>query len=111
MGQANEFVAGIKATVLILTKDAFGNNVSSAGEGLEAYDFTISVSHSNGSVANVINLMNKGWNEFGYLSIEFIAATAGSLLLHVKDRNNTLNGSPLSFKVSPGDLLNHHLVM
>ena len=30
---------------------------------------------------------------------------AGSLLLHVEGENQTLNGSPLPFKVNPGDAL------
>ncbi|CAL5377178.1 unnamed protein product [Camellia sinensis] len=39
-------------------------------------------------------------NIVGYLSFEFTAASAGTLLLHVEDKNQSLNGSPLPFKVN-----------
>ncbi|XP_059632750.1 protein GAMETE EXPRESSED 2 [Cornus florida] len=104
MGLTNEYVAGTNATVLILPKDAFGNNVSSTSEGPRSYNFSVSASNANGSTATVLNVTYKGWSEFGFLSIEFVVATAGSLLLHVKENNQTLNGSPLPFKVNPGTL-------
>lgn len=103
----DEFIAGTKAEVLILPKDAFGNNVTSASEGLRFYNFTLTAFRSNGSNASVLNVTNRGWNHYGYLSIEFIAATAGSLLLHVKVGNQTFQGSPLPFKVYPGDTREH----
>ncbi|KAA8548952.1 hypothetical protein F0562_000636 [Nyssa sinensis] len=103
-GLRNEFVAGTKAAVLLLPKDAFGNNVSSASEGPNSYNFTVSLSNANGSIATLLNFTYMGWDEFGYISIEFIAATVGNLLLHVEEDNQTLTGSPLPFKVNPGAL-------
>ncbi|GMP76486.1 hypothetical protein CsSME_00033135 [Camellia sinensis var. sinensis] len=103
-GEMNEFVAGTKATVLIIPKDAFRNNVSSASEGQSTFNFTVSASYVNGSIASVLNIAFMGWNDVGYLSFEFTAASAGSLLLHVEDKNQSLNGSPLPFKVNPGAL-------
>ncbi|CAL5413093.1 unnamed protein product [Camellia sinensis] len=97
-GEMNEFVAGTKATVLIIPKDAFRNNVSSASEGQSTFNFTVSASYVNGSIASVLNIAFMGWNDVGYLSFEFTAASAGSLLLHVEDKNQSLNGSPLPFK-------------
>lgn len=104
----NEFIAGTRAEVLILPKDAFGNNVSSASEGSKLYNFTLFASTSNGSPASVLNITQKGWNQKGYISIEFIAATAGSLLLHVEIENQTLHGSSLPFLVNPGDPQAHN---
>ncbi|KAL2464204.1 Protein GAMETE EXPRESSED 2 [Forsythia ovata] len=103
-GGEDEFIAGTKAEVLILPKDAFGNNATSASEGLRFFNFTLSASSTNGSNASVLNVTNRGWNQHGYLSIEFIAATSGSLLLHVVVDNQTFQGSPLPFKVYPGEL-------
>ncbi|KAI5648713.1 hypothetical protein M9H77_34718 [Catharanthus roseus] len=90
----DEFIAGTKAIILILPKDAFGNNISSA----------ISASHSNGSVANILIITSKGWNQLGYLSIEFIVPTSGSLLLDVQEQNQTLIRSPLPIELKPGAL-------
>ncbi|KAK3001560.1 hypothetical protein RJ639_021183 [Escallonia herrerae] len=98
VGQANEFVAGTKAAILVLPKDAFGNNVSSTSDGAKVYNFTVSTSYVNGSSESVLNITNKGWNKFGYLSIGIMVATAGDLLLHVEEENQTLSGSPLLFK-------------
>ncbi|CAK9170054.1 unnamed protein product [Ilex paraguariensis] len=110
MGGVNKFVAGTKAAVVILPKDAFGNNISSTNEGSISYNFGLAASFTNGSVASLLNVCNKGWNELGYLSIEFIVATAGSLLLHVEEENQTLSGTPLPFKVNPGALDFSHCV-
>ncbi|KAL1807376.1 hypothetical protein ACET3Z_024366 [Daucus carota] len=103
-GQTNEFVAGTLATILILPKDAFGNNVTASSEGTNVSSYSLSVSFMNGSLAGLLNVTNKGWNEYGYVQIEFIPVTAGSLLLDVKEANQTLIGSPLMFKVIPGML-------
>ncbi|XP_043812254.1 protein GAMETE EXPRESSED 2 isoform X4 [Manihot esculenta] len=104
MGFLNEFEAGERATIFIVPRDAFGNDVSSTGEELNSYNFTVSVLYANGSLANVPNITHVGWNELGIISIEFIAEKAGDLLLHVKGGKQTLNGSPLPLKVNPGPL-------
>ncbi|KAL0376426.1 UNVERIFIED_CONTAM: protein GAMETE EXPRESSED 2 [Sesamum calycinum] len=100
----DEFIAGTEAEVLILPKDAFGNNVSSASEGPIPYNFTLFASTLNGLSANIRNITQKGWNQQGSLCIGFVAATAGRLLLHVQVENQTLDGPPLPFKVNPGKL-------
>ncbi|KAM4116440.1 hypothetical protein ACB094_02G050100 [Castanea mollissima] len=104
MNLINEFEAGTKAIVLILPKDAFGNNISSTSEEPNSHNFTMSALYANGSIASVPNITFMGWNEFGYIVIEFIAVQAGDLLLRVEGDNETLNGSPLPFKVNPGPL-------
>lgn len=101
----NEFTAGTKATVMIPPEDAFGNNVSLASQVQGTFDFTVSATYVNGSIATVLNKTDSGWHEDGYLRIEFIVASAGDLLLFVKEKNQSLNGSPLPFKVNPGALL------
>lgn len=100
MGLAHEFVAGAKATLLILPKDAFGNNVSSTSREPDYHNFTVFASYLNSSIASVPNITYMGWNEFGYVSIEFIVRKSGSLLLNVAGGNKTLNGSPLTFNVN-----------
>ncbi|KAH7842189.1 hypothetical protein Vadar_002493 [Vaccinium darrowii] len=104
MGQMNEFTAGTKATVMIPPKDAFGNNVSLASQEQSTFNFTVSATYVNGSIATVLNVTDNGWHEDGPLLIEFIVASAGELLLFVKEKNQSLNGSPLPFKVNPGAL-------
>ncbi|PIN00557.1 hypothetical protein CDL12_26938 [Handroanthus impetiginosus] len=104
MNRLSNFIAGTKVEVLILPKDAFGNNVSSVSEGPILHNFTLFASTSDGLPANVLNITNKGWNKQGYLGIEFVTATAGSLLLHVEVDNRTLHSSPLLFHVYPGEL-------
>lgn len=98
----------MKATVLILPKDPFGNTISSATEGVkESYNFSLSISHINASVASVLNITDEGWNHLGYLSIEFIVAMSGSFLLNVQEQTETLIGSPLPLEVKPGDTCKH----
>ncbi|GAB2295199.1 hypothetical protein Dimus_029374 [Dionaea muscipula] len=104
MDSVNEFEAGTRALVLILPKDAFGNLVPSTNTELNSYTFPVSASFANGSAATVLSVTSLGWNKFGYLRIEFIAATAGDLLLHIERENQTCRGSPLPFKVRPGSL-------
>lgn len=105
MGGVNEFEAGTKATLLILPKDAFGNNVSSTSKEPNSFNFIVSVCQANGSFINMPNVTNVGWNEAGYIVLEFIASIAGDLSLRIAGGNQTLNGSPLPFKVNPGDFL------
>nr|GMD68540.1 protein GAMETE EXPRESSED 2 [Ipomoea batatas] len=101
----SDFAAGTKAEVVILPKDAFGNNISSADDNtLNSYNFNLSATSVNGSIASFLNVTNKGWNKFGFLGFEFMVATAGSLILHIEVNNQTLKGSPLPFKVFPGAL-------
>ena len=109
MDGVNEFVAGTKATILILPKDAFGNNVSSISKRSESYSFWLSATSLDGSAADVLNITDKGWNQLGYLSIEFVVASSGNLLLHVREKNQTLTGSPLPFKAKTGDFLSINL--
>ncbi|WCJ41413.1 gamete expressed 2 [Euphorbia peplus] len=104
MGALNEFGAGSEAVFLVVPRDAFGNNVSATGEDLSPHNFTLSALYENGSLASVPNISYIGWNGHGFIAIEFIAATAGILLLDVKGGNQTLNGSPLPFEVNPGPL-------
>ncbi|XP_035539142.1 protein GAMETE EXPRESSED 2 isoform X3 [Juglans regia] len=104
MNLMNEFEAGTRAIILILLKDAFGNNISSTGEDPSLYNFTVSSLYVNGSVASVPNISFMGSNELGYIIIEFIVVQAGDLLLRVEGDNETLRGSPLPFKVNPGPL-------
>ncbi|XP_042050502.1 protein GAMETE EXPRESSED 2-like isoform X1 [Salvia splendens] len=101
---ADEFVAGTRAEVFILPRDAFGNEVTSTSEGSRDYTFSLSATTSDGIPTTLLNTSFKGWNEQQYLCLEFIAATAGSLLLHVETENQTLHGSPLPFMVHPGKL-------
>ncbi|XP_047948674.1 protein GAMETE EXPRESSED 2 [Salvia hispanica] len=101
---ADEFVAGTRAEVFILPRDAFGNEVTSTSEGSRDYTFSLSATTSDGIPATLLNTSFKGWNEQQHLCLEFIAATAGSLLLHVETENQTLHGSPLPFMVHPGKL-------
>ncbi|XP_026453766.1 protein GAMETE EXPRESSED 2-like isoform X1 [Papaver somniferum] len=103
-GLVNEFVAGTKASVLILPKDAFGNNISSTVEEPNSYRFVVSAFYVNGTFLSFLNVTYLGWNGFGYVGIEFIASTTGNLLLHIEGENQTLNGCPLPFKVKPGSV-------
>ncbi|GER52166.1 gamete expressed 2 [Striga asiatica] len=101
----DEFLAGTKAEILILPKDAFGNNVSLDGQESEFHhNFTLFALTQNGSSANLVDIAHKGWNKQGFISIEFITITAGSLFLHVEVENQTLHDSPFPFSVIPGSL-------
>ncbi|XP_031396254.1 protein GAMETE EXPRESSED 2 isoform X2 [Punica granatum] len=104
IGLVNEFAAGTKATVRILPKDAFGNNVSSTTEPLDSYNFTVSALLENGSAASLANTTYMGQNEFGYIIIEFVASAAGKFFLQVLGQGANLDGSPLPFQVNPGPL-------
>lgn len=105
MDNINEFVARMKAVILILPKDAFGNNVALKNAELDSFVFNVSESYSNGSAVNALNVTSLGWNDDGYFRIEFIASSAGKLLLHVQRNGQTFRGSPLPFFVSPGPLV------
>ncbi|XP_021770837.1 protein GAMETE EXPRESSED 2-like [Chenopodium quinoa] len=104
MDYVNEFVAGTRAMALILPKDAFGNTIPSTIAELNSFIFNVSESFVNSSAANVLGVTSLGWNDHGYLRIEFIASSAGDLLLQVQRHNQTLRGCPLPFKVHPGPI-------
>ncbi|XP_052620731.1 protein GAMETE EXPRESSED 2 isoform X1 [Lactuca sativa] len=102
-GEGNHFVAGTTAKIMVLPKDAFGNNATRKSEGSNVI-FDIYATTEEGEDATVLDVSQNGWNTFGGLSTNFIAATSGNLLLHVKDKNQHLIGSPLTFMVDPGPL-------
>ncbi|GJY30420.1 protein gamete expressed 2 isoform X1 [Tanacetum coccineum] len=105
MGPMDNFIAGMTATVLILPKDAFSNNVTSESEGQkDFYDFEFSANFDDGSYVDPGKANYKGWNKFGYLAYEFVIVTSGTHLLHVKHKNKSLIGSPLRLEVRPGAL-------
>ncbi|GMJ12238.1 gamete expressed 2 [Hibiscus trionum] len=104
IGFWDEFESGSTAPVLIRPKDAFGNNVTSTDEKPTSYNISVTALHENGSVASLLNVTSMAWNEFGYIIMEFMAVIAGNFLLNIQGANQTLNGSPLPFKVNPGPL-------
>ncbi|XP_068649169.1 protein GAMETE EXPRESSED 2 [Aristolochia californica] len=101
----SEFEAGRKARALVLAKDAFGNNISSTSDDISSFKFmAVYATYVNGSILSELQVTYIGWDEFGYIAVEFLAATAGPFFLHLEGKNQTLNGSPLPFKVTPGPL-------
>ncbi|XP_010027085.2 protein GAMETE EXPRESSED 2 [Eucalyptus grandis] len=104
LGLVHEFAAGTKAALLVLPKDAFGNNISSVDVPLDSYNFTIFSLYANNSVASTPNITSLSWNEFGYIIIEFTVSMAGNFSLQVLGQGQNLNGSPLPFQVNPGPL-------
>ncbi|KAG9456070.1 hypothetical protein H6P81_000578 [Aristolochia fimbriata] len=101
MNLESNFEAGSKATAFILAKDAFGNNISSTTGDISL--FMVHATHVNGSIlSDPLEVTYMGWDQFGYIAVEFLATAAGSSLLHLEGKNQTLNGSPLPFKVTPG---------
>ncbi|CAL9041571.1 unnamed protein product [Musa banksii] len=102
MNFVTEFVAGTKAYLFLLLKDAFGNTISSEIDGPSGDYFMVSASYENGSTADLLDVKSNGWNELGYFGMEFVPKTAGSLLLRVHCNDLTLRGSPLPFIVKPG---------
>ncbi|KAG7537207.1 Immunoglobulin E-set [Arabidopsis suecica] len=105
MGLANVFEAGMNASILILPKDAFGNNISFSGKEMEFQGFSLSLLNENGSIAaGVLNITHIRWIESGYISIEFVLVTSGKFLLLVEKESQTLNGVPLPLEVNSGPL-------
>ncbi|XP_020877406.1 protein GAMETE EXPRESSED 2 isoform X3 [Arabidopsis lyrata subsp. lyrata] len=105
MGLANVFEAGMNASILILPKDAFGNNISFSGKEMEFQGFSLSLLNENGSIAaGVLNITHIRWIESGYISIEFVLVTTGKFLLLVEKESQTLNGVPLPLEVNSGPL-------
>ncbi|KAL9282862.1 putative immunoglobulin-like protein [Arabidopsis thaliana] len=104
MGLANVFEAGMNASILILPKDAFGNNISFSGKEMEFQEFSLSLISENGSFAGVLNSTHIRWIESGYISIEFVLVTSGKFLLIVEKESQTLNGGPLPLEVNSGPL-------
>ncbi|KAL5539922.1 hypothetical protein UlMin_043061 [Ulmus minor] len=104
MDYNTEFEAGTRAGIRILPKDAYGNIFNSTSEDPSKYNFTLSALYENGSVASMPNITHTAWNGFGYIIIEFIVVEAGNLFLLVQGGNQTLIGSPLPIKVTPGPL-------
>ncbi|KFK40717.1 gamete expressed 2 protein [Arabis alpina] len=104
MGLTNKFEAGMNATILILPKDAFGNNMSLFGKEMEFSGFSLTLLEENGSIASILNITHTRWIESGYISIEFPLVTAGKFLLLVDKESQNLNGVPLPLEVNSGPL-------
>ncbi|CAD5334392.1 unnamed protein product [Arabidopsis thaliana] len=104
MGLANVFEAGMNASILILPKDAFGNNISFSGKKMEFQEFSLSLISENGSFAGVLNSTHIRWIVSGYISIDFVLVTSGKFLLLVEKESQTLNGGPLPLEVNSGPL-------
>ncbi|XP_020090194.1 protein GAMETE EXPRESSED 2 isoform X3 [Ananas comosus] len=101
---STEYVAGTKANILILPKDAFGNDILQGVEGLSNDYFCVHASYDNGSNVDLFDFRSNGWNEAGYISLEFVPKLAGNFFLHVYGDNKSLSGSPLPLIVKPGPL-------
>ncbi|KAK9726330.1 hypothetical protein RND81_05G206500 [Saponaria officinalis] len=104
MDYVNEFTAGTRAMALVQPKDAFGNDIPSSNTELSSIIFNVTASYNNNSAANIRSVTFLGWNSHAHLRIEFIASSAGDLLLFVHRDNQSLRGSPLPFRVYPGPI-------
>ncbi|VVA93827.1 unnamed protein product [Arabis nemorensis] len=104
MGLTNLFEAGMNASILILPKDAFGNNLSFSGKEIELHGFSLSLLYENGSFASILNVTHMRWIESGYISIDFVLVTAGKFVLLVERESQNLNGAPLPLEVNSGPL-------
>lgn len=103
MGLTNVFEAGMNASILILPKDAFGNNLSFSGKEMDLQGFSLSLLNENGSSASVLNITHIRWIESGYISIEFVLVTSGKFLLLAERETQTLDGVTLPLQVNSGD--------
>ncbi|XP_078150864.1 gamete expressed 2 [Carex rostrata] len=98
----NEVLAGTKASILILPSDAFGNNLEKEAVGPSDQYFNLSVSYENGSSVRLADFKFQGWNDEGYISLDFILTVSGNFLVHVLGDNRELRNSPLPLAVKPG---------
>lgn len=98
----NEVLAGTKASILILPSDAFGNNLEKGAVGPSDQYFNLSVSYENGLTVRLADFKFQGWNDEGYISLDFILTVSGNFLVHVLGDNKQLRNSPLPLAVKPG---------
>ncbi|KAE8807088.1 protein GAMETE EXPRESSED 2 [Hordeum vulgare] len=98
-------VAGSKAFVSVVPRDAFGNAVppGTAMPGGDGY-FTVSWSYVNGTPVEFSGFQYNGWTEDGSISLEFAPTLAGDFLVHVHGDSKKLRGSPLLLTVKPGPI-------
>uniref|UniRef100_A0ACD5YG55 Uncharacterized protein n=1 Tax=Avena sativa TaxID=4498 RepID=A0ACD5YG55_AVESA len=103
---AGYVVAGSRAFVSVIPRDAFGNNVP-PGTDMPSGDagyFRPSGSYVNGTAVELLDLQYYGWMEDGRFGFEFVSTVAGDLLVHVSGGGRTLRDSPLLLKVKPGPI-------
>ncbi|KAL5201804.1 hypothetical protein ABZP36_036158 [Zizania latifolia] len=99
------YVAGSKASVKIIPRDAFGNDVARGTDmpGNGSY-FRVSASYGNGSTVEFMDFQDNGWTQDGYISIEFVPIVAGDFMVQVYGGDRTLRNSPLLLTVHSGPL-------
>jgi hypothetical protein len=97
-------VAGSKAFVSVVPRDAFGNAVPREAEGMPPGDgyFRVSGSYLNGTAVEFLDFQYNGWTADGRLSLEFVPTLAGDFLIQVFGDNRPLRDSPLLLTVKPG---------
>ncbi|CAM0951444.1 unnamed protein product [Alopecurus aequalis] len=98
-------VAGSKAFVSVIPRDAFGNNVARGGADMsgDGY-FRVSASYMNGTAVELLDFQYNGWTGDGRLSLEFVPTLAGDFLVQVSGDNRTLRDSPLLLTVKSGPI-------
>ncbi|XP_062193705.1 protein GAMETE EXPRESSED 2 isoform X2 [Phragmites australis] len=96
------YVAGSKAFVCVVPKDAFGNDVACGTDMPGDGYFMVSGSYVNGSAVEFLDFQFNGWTEDGCLSFEFGQTLAGDFLVHIFGNNTELRDSPLLLTVKPG---------
>ncbi|PNT64619.1 hypothetical protein BRADI_4g30665v3 [Brachypodium distachyon] len=100
-------VAGSKAFLSVIPRDAFGNNVTRGTDmpGAAGEYFRVEGSYGNGTAGEFLDFHYNGWTEDGSLSLEFVPTVAGDFLVRVYGGDNrALRGSPLLLTVKPGPL-------
>jgi hypothetical protein len=95
-------VAGSKAFVSVIPRDAFGNNVPRGADMPGDGYFRVSGSYLNGTAVEFLDSQYNGWTGDGRLSLEFVPTVAGDFLVQVSGDNRTLRDSPLLLTVKPG---------
>ncbi|KAM0880711.1 hypothetical protein ACQ4PT_033404 [Festuca glaucescens] len=98
-------VAGSKAFVSVIPRDAFGNDVPRGADDVPGNGyFRVSGSYVNGTAVEFLDFQYNGWTGDGRLSLEFVPTLAGDFLVQVygDNINRTLRDSPLLLTVKPG---------
>jgi hypothetical protein len=95
-------VAGSKAFVSVVPRDAFGNGVPRGTDMPGGGYFRVSGSYLNGTAVEFLDFQYNGWTGDGRLSLEFVPTVAGDFLVQVYGDNRTLRDSPLLLTVKPG---------
>ena len=103
--ETSEFQAGTYPRFIVYLVDAFNNTITPKFMQTNYLDFKAYAMNGRGEIVNLFNLTSTQDSHSGFEALQFLTSIAGNFSFYVKYNDTNIGGSPFSYSVVPGKVL------